>query len=67
MHDGVKLIILNETDFNGEMVVQNYLKRTGREEWARQVDTHYNVHVKPLIICCYVLLLLLVLFTYCCF
>lgn len=39
MHDGVKLIILNETDFNGEMVVQNYLKRTGREEWARQVDT----------------------------
>ncbi|KAG5000943.1 hypothetical protein JHK87_022015 [Glycine soja] len=25
-----------EIDFNGEMVVQNYLKRTGREEWARQ-------------------------------
>ncbi|KAK7843573.1 metal tolerance protein c4 [Quercus suber] len=25
-----------EIDFNGVMVVQNYLKRTGREEWARQ-------------------------------
>ncbi|KAK2432363.1 Metal tolerance protein C4 [Trifolium repens] len=25
-----------EIDFNGEMVVQNYLKRTGREEWAKQ-------------------------------
>ncbi|KAH1240326.1 Metal tolerance protein C4 [Glycine max] len=25
-----------EIDFNGEKVVQNYLKRTGREEWARQ-------------------------------
>ncbi|KAF3953718.1 hypothetical protein CMV_020861 [Castanea mollissima] len=25
-----------EIDFNGLMVVQNYLKRTGREEWARQ-------------------------------
>ncbi|KAB1215576.1 Metal tolerance protein C4 [Morella rubra] len=25
-----------EIDFNGEMVVQNYLSRTGREEWARQ-------------------------------
>ncbi|XP_039070834.1 metal tolerance protein C4-like isoform X1 [Hibiscus syriacus] len=25
-----------EIDFNGEVVVQNYLKRTGREEWARQ-------------------------------
>ena len=30
---------LFETDFNGVMVVQNYLKRTGREEWAGQVDT----------------------------
>ncbi|KAL5554554.1 hypothetical protein UlMin_041955 [Ulmus minor] len=25
-----------EIDFNGVMVVQNYLKRTGREEWAQQ-------------------------------
>ncbi|XP_043714127.1 metal tolerance protein C4 [Telopea speciosissima] len=25
-----------EIDFNGVMVVQNYLERTGREEWARQ-------------------------------
>ncbi|XP_010276699.1 PREDICTED: metal tolerance protein C4 [Nelumbo nucifera] len=25
-----------EIDFNGVVVVQNYLKRTGREEWARQ-------------------------------
>ncbi|XP_062157355.1 metal tolerance protein C4 [Alnus glutinosa] len=25
-----------EIDFNGVMVVQNYLSRTGREEWARQ-------------------------------
>ncbi|KAI4387106.1 hypothetical protein MLD38_004964 [Melastoma candidum] len=25
-----------EIDFNGVMVVQNYLRRTGREEWARQ-------------------------------
>ncbi|KAM3701874.1 hypothetical protein ACB094_05G208000 [Castanea mollissima] len=25
-----------EIDFNGLIVVQNYLKRTGREEWARQ-------------------------------
>ncbi|KAG7657167.1 Cation efflux protein [Arabidopsis suecica] len=24
-----------EIDFNGQMVVQNYLKRTGREEWAK--------------------------------
>ncbi|KAL5977930.1 Metal tolerance protein C4 [Asimina triloba] len=23
-------------DFNGVVVVQNYLERTGREEWARQ-------------------------------
>jgi len=37
-HDDVNLIILGKTDFNGEMVVQNYLKRTGRGEWARQVD-----------------------------
>lgn len=37
-HGDVYLIILNETDFNGEMVVQNYLERTGREEWARQVS-----------------------------
>lgn len=26
-----------QTDFNGQVVVQNYLKRTGREEWAKQV------------------------------
>ncbi|KAF7814664.1 metal tolerance protein C4 isoform X2 [Senna tora] len=25
-----------EIDFNGEMVVRNYIQRTGREEWARQ-------------------------------
>ncbi|CAN8288282.1 unnamed protein product [Cochlearia groenlandica] len=25
-----------EIDFNGQVVVQNYLKRTGREEWAKQ-------------------------------
>ncbi|MBA0568556.1 hypothetical protein Goklo_006462 [Gossypium klotzschianum] len=25
-----------EIDFNGVVVVQNYLNRTGREEWARQ-------------------------------
>lgn len=25
-----------EIDFNGVVLVQNYLKRTGREEWARQ-------------------------------
>lgn len=25
-----------EIDFNGVVVVQNYLKRTGREEWARK-------------------------------
>ncbi|XP_038983744.1 metal tolerance protein C4-like isoform X2 [Phoenix dactylifera] len=25
-----------EIDFNGVMVVQNYLERTGREEWAKQ-------------------------------
>ncbi|WCJ28542.1 Zinc transporter 9 [Euphorbia peplus] len=25
-----------EIDFNGVVVVQNYLKRTGREEWAKQ-------------------------------
>lgn len=25
-----------EIDFNGEMVVQNYLQRTGREDWAKQ-------------------------------
>ncbi|KAG5523658.1 hypothetical protein RHGRI_035446 [Rhododendron griersonianum] len=25
-----------EIDFNGEALVQNYLKRTGRDEWARQ-------------------------------
>uniref|UniRef100_A0A1J3IQB7 Metal tolerance protein C4 n=1 Tax=Noccaea caerulescens TaxID=107243 RepID=A0A1J3IQB7_NOCCA len=25
-----------EIDFNGQIVVQNYLKRTGREEWAKQ-------------------------------
>lgn len=25
-----------EIDFNGEVLVQNYLKRTGRDEWARQ-------------------------------
>lgn len=36
-----------EIDFNGEMVVQNYLQRTGREDWAKQVDTLYNVHLKP--------------------
>jgi hypothetical protein len=30
------------TDFNGVMVVQNYLSRTGREEWARQVN-HLNL------------------------
>lgn len=34
----LNLIILFKTDFNGEVVVQNYLKRTGRGEWARQVD-----------------------------
>ncbi|XP_058192325.1 metal tolerance protein C4 isoform X2 [Rhododendron vialii] len=28
-----------EIDFNGEALVQNYLKRTGRDEWARQVKT----------------------------
>lgn len=28
---------MNATDFNGVAVVQNYLNRTGREEWARQV------------------------------
>ncbi|KAI9084543.1 hypothetical protein K1719_033531 [Acacia pycnantha] len=27
-----------EIDFNGEMVVRNYLLRTGREEWARKFD-----------------------------
>jgi zinc transporter 9 len=27
-----------EIDFNGQMVVQNYLKRTGREEWAKMVS-----------------------------
>ena len=32
-------IWLYEADFNGVMVVQNYLTRTGREEWAREVDT----------------------------
>lgn len=26
------------TDFNGVMVVQNYLNRTGREEWAGQAS-----------------------------
>ncbi|XP_058728789.1 metal tolerance protein C4 [Vicia villosa] len=25
-----------EIDFNGDVVVQNYLERTGREEWAKQ-------------------------------
>jgi hypothetical protein len=25
------------TDFNGVVVVQNYLSRTGRGEWSRQV------------------------------
>lgn len=33
--DGGKL---DATDFNGVVVVQNYLKRTGREAWARQVS-----------------------------
>ncbi|XP_017431123.1 metal tolerance protein C4 isoform X2 [Vigna angularis] len=31
-----------EIDFNGEMVVQNYLKRTGRGEWARQLSESFN-------------------------
>ena len=32
------LIELYATDFNGVVVVRNYLKRTGREAWARQVS-----------------------------
>lgn len=35
---------LYEADFNGVTVVQNYLNRTGREEWAREVDTPYLQH-----------------------
>lgn len=38
--DGGKLYA---TDFNGVVVVQNYLKRTGRETWARQVSFYQLV------------------------
>ncbi|PSR96239.1 Metal tolerance protein [Actinidia chinensis var. chinensis] len=31
-----------EIDFNGVVLVQNYLKRTGREEWARQFREAVN-------------------------
>lgn len=31
------IVHLYVLDFNGVVVVRNYLKRTGREEWARQV------------------------------
>lgn len=30
-------LLLDWTDFNGMVVVQNYLKRTGREKWAAKV------------------------------
>lgn len=32
------LVNLYAADFNGVVLVQNYLNRTGREEWARQVS-----------------------------
>ncbi|EOY26364.1 Cation efflux family protein isoform 3 [Theobroma cacao] len=34
-HDPTSVAVMTE-DFNGVVVVQNYLHRTGREEWARQ-------------------------------
>ncbi|KAA3477901.1 metal tolerance protein C4 isoform X2 [Gossypium australe] len=46
-----------EIDFNGVVVVQNYLNRTGREEWARQVNISvflffcFNVLSTPLHFC----------------
>lgn len=30
-------------DFNGVVVVQNYLERTGRGEWAKQVKYLYTI------------------------
>ncbi|KAF5956963.1 hypothetical protein HYC85_004188 [Camellia sinensis] len=33
-----------EIDFNGVILVQNYLKRTGREEWAKQVTIQVSCH-----------------------